>query len=145
MIKRVPHLSVGGRRSRLPLVFSLVPRLPLYFRRLGAPRSRHHLFECNLLSKPDRFRPTIVIPFLIMAMMITAFGCGGAGGIPSPERSPGQVAFEANCQTCHRLPGAWTKSDEEWPALVARYGPRAKINDETVSIIVAYLQKTNLD
>lgn len=80
-----------------------------------------------------------------MMAVITAFGCGGAGTKQVDERSPGQVAFEANCQTCHRLPGAWTKSDEEWPDLVARYGQRARISDETVTMIVSYLQKTNLD
>ena len=91
-------------------------------------------------------KASIIIPLLIIVTaMIAAFGCGGAGTKLASERSPGQVAFEANCQTCHRLPGAWTQTDEEWPPLVARYSERAKIDDETVSIIVSYLQATNLD
>ena len=80
---------------------------------------------------------------MIILLALIALGCASSGRID--ERSPGEVAFEQNCQTCHRLPLAVSQSDEEWPTLVARYGQRAKINDETVSIIVSYLQATNLD
>jgi len=87
----------------------------------------------------------ILIPLLIMVTIMTIVGCGGTGGTQAEERSPGQVAFERNCQTCHRLPSAMTHSDEEWPELVSRYGERARISKETVSIIVSYLQKNNQD
>lgn len=68
-------------------------------------------------------------------------GCAGQGA--TKERSPGEMAFRANCQTCHRLPKADFKTDEEWPAIVERYGARAKLDEATRSSILAYLQRAN--
>ena len=68
-------------------------------------------------------------------------GCGGPGA--GEERSPGETAFRANCQTCHRLPRADTKTNEEWPAIVERYGARAKLDEATRLLILGYLQKAN--
>jgi hypothetical protein len=35
------------------------------------------------------------------------------------------------------------KTDEEWPALVQRYGKRAKLNDDQIASITAYLIAAN--
>jgi mono/diheme cytochrome c family protein len=58
-------------------------------------------------------------------------------------QSEGQRLFRANCRTCHRLPSTKSKTDSEWPALVARYGERAKLSPEQIDLIIAYLQAAN--
>ena len=78
---------------------------------------------------------------IVIVLSLIALGCATSSRID--ERSPGEIAFEENCQTCHRLPMADSQSDEEWPTLVARYGERAKINDETVALIASYLINSN--
>ena len=59
------------------------------------------------------------------------------------ERSPGELVFRANCQSCHRLPKPKDKSDEQWPALVARYGAKAKLTDDKIALITDYLIGAN--
>ncbi|MDX9859095.1 MAG: cytochrome c [candidate division Zixibacteria bacterium] len=68
-------------------------------------------------------------------------GCGGP--VSTEEQSPGEAAFRASCQTCHTLPRPSMRSDDEWPALVDRYGERANLDAETRAIILAYLQRSN--
>lgn len=58
-------------------------------------------------------------------------------------RSPGEIAFRSHCQTCHVLPKPTMKTDDEWPALVARYGKRAKISEEEKKDIISYLTANN--
>jgi hypothetical protein len=35
------------------------------------------------------------------------------------------------------------KTDDEWPALVRRYGERAKLNSDQIAAITAYLVASN--
>ncbi len=58
-------------------------------------------------------------------------------------RSPGEIAFKANCQTCHILPKATMKIDAEWPYFVGRYGEKAKLSEEKKADIIAYLTSHN--
>ena len=58
-------------------------------------------------------------------------------------RSPGEIAFRANCQTCHILPKATMKTDSEWPLIVSRYGEKAKLTKVQVNDIIAYLISQN--
>ena len=58
-------------------------------------------------------------------------------------QSDGQRLFRNNCRTCHRLPKPKSKTDAEWPSLVARYGERAKLSVEQIELITAYLQAAN--
>lgn len=78
---------------------------------------------------------------LVILFALAALSCGPRK--TKEERSPGEMAFRANCQTCHRLPRPSFKSDEEWPALVARYGDRAKLSEHQITIIREYLLAAN--
>ena len=59
------------------------------------------------------------------------------------ERSPGEITFRRHCQTCHVLPRPSLKSDEEWPAIVQRYGQRAKLTREEVDLVIGYVTANN--
>ncbi len=59
------------------------------------------------------------------------------------SRSPGEIAFRSNCQTCHILPKTDMKTDAEWPAMVNRYGEKAKLSVAQVNDIIAYLIANN--
>jgi cytochrome c5 len=73
-----------------------------------------------------------------------AFGCGGSSSGPGKEtRSPGEIVFRSSCQTCHSLPRPKMKNDDEWPALVRRYGLRAKLTNDQIAAITAYLTASN--
>ncbi|MEK7775453.1 MAG: cytochrome c [Candidatus Zixiibacteriota bacterium] len=78
----------------------------------------------------------------IACISLALFACGG--GAPSDEtRTPGEIAFRRNCQTCHSLPKPSLKTDDEWPSTVARYAPRAKLTPEDIAAITAYLVSAN--
>lgn len=73
-----------------------------------------------------------------------ALGCAGSSGGSGKEiRSPGEIAFRTNCQKCHSLPSPSGHTDEEWPALVDKYGRRAKLSDSTIALITSYLTAHN--
>ena len=77
-------------------------------------------------------------------LAVLAFGCGGSSENTGKEtRSPGEIAFRSSCQTCHSLPRPKMKNDDEWPALVRRYGERAKLTDDQIAAITAYLIASN--
>ncbi len=81
----------------------------------------------------------LALPVLAIVMI----GCGSGGSSGKETRSPGEIAFRASCQTCHSLPRARMKTDDEWPALVQRYGERAKLTDDQIAAITAYLIASN--
>ncbi len=81
----------------------------------------------------------LVLTVLAVAMI----GCGAGGSSGTETRSLGEIAFRASCQTCHSLPRAKMKTDDEWPALVQRYGERAKLTDDQIAAITAYLIASN--
>ncbi len=64
-------------------------------------------------------------------------------GDVASERSPGEIAYRNSCQSCHSLPRPSMKPDSEWPSLVARYGQKAKLNDEKIRLITEYLIAAN--
>ena len=72
---------------------------------------------------------------------LAAVSCGPKSA--REERPPGEQVFRANCQTCHRLPRPSLKTDDEWPALVARYGERARLTEHQITIIREYLIAAN--
>lgn len=86
-----------------------------------------------------RLSVAIPIGLILLAMSVVFMSCASS----AQERSPGEMAFRANCQTCHVLPKAKKYTDEQWPALVERYGTRAKLNAEKIALITDYLQRAN--
>lgn len=84
---------------------------------------------------------TVLIGLLILGVGLQVSSCG-PGGVAA-ERSPGEVAFRNSCQSCHSLPKPSRKPDAEWPTLVARYGQKAKLNDEKIRQITEYLVDAN--
>jgi mono/diheme cytochrome c family protein len=77
----------------------------------------------------------------LLALLISLAGCKSPAD--KELRSSGETAFRSNCQTCHSLPKPGMKTDEEWPALVSRYGERAKLSREKIDDIVIYLLANN--
>ena len=78
------------------------------------------------------------------ALAALALGCSGSSANSGNEtRSPGEIAFRSSCQTCHSLPRAKMKTDDEWPSLVRRYGERAKLTNDQIADITAYLTASN--
>jgi hypothetical protein len=104
----------------------------------GPPRSRRIPplagDACSLLRT--------IFAIAIVCIFISLVSCGG-GATSDETRSPGEIAFRRNCQTCHSLPKPSLKSDEEWPPTVARYAPRAKLTPEDIAAITAYLVSAN--
>jgi len=77
-------------------------------------------------------------------LAVLTIGCGSKVGGPGSEtRSAGEIAFRSSCRTCHSLPRPSKYTDNEWPALVTRYGGRARLNDSTIALITAYLTSHN--
>ncbi len=84
----------------------------------------------------------IKVALLLLFVGITVSSCQKSG-VAKESRSPGEITFRANCQTCHVLPKATMKTDAEWPAIVARYGEKAKLSEEQKSGIIAFLVSKN--
>ena len=79
---------------------------------------------------------------LVVSILIMLMGCNKSS-LPDENRSSGEIAFKANCQTCHILPKPHLKTDEEWPSLVARYGDKAKLSPEAIASIITYVMANN--
>lgn len=86
-------------------------------------------------------RNKLCISSVILTLIFAMVACGPSS--TSQERSPGEVAFKSNCQTCHRLPKAKEKTDQQWPGLVERYGARAKLSTDQIAAITEYLISAN--
>ena len=82
-----------------------------------------------------------VLAFAILTM--AGLSCGTTGTAGKETRSPGEAAFRASCQSCHSLPRPDMKTDGEWPALVQRYGERARLTDDQIAAITAFLIASN--
>ena len=80
----------------------------------------------------------VLLAALLIAGLVSA--CAGPG---SESRSPGEAAFRSSCGGCHSLPRPSLKGDDEWPALVERYGQRARLDDERIKLITAWLRANN--
>ena len=83
---------------------------------------------------------------LTAAAGLIVAACGSKttqSGTAGESMSPGERAFRNSCQTCHVLPRATAKTDAEWPEIVQRYGSRARLSQETMAQITAYLVANN--
>lgn len=59
------------------------------------------------------------------------------------SQSPGEKTFKSYCNSCHTLPKPADKTDNEWPAIVEKYGVRAKLSQEQINQIISYLTANN--
>ncbi|KAA3633622.1 MAG: hypothetical protein DWP97_08780 [Calditrichaeota bacterium] len=82
--------------------------------------------------------------FIIAALLSFAVfeGCNSSQ-VEKESRSPGEIAFRSNCQRCHILPKPSMKSDEQWPAIVSKYGDKANLTITDQKQILAYLIANN--
>ena len=60
-------------------------------------------------------------------------------GATLAELQRGRDAFVARCAGCHQLPAPSRVAPAEWPRLVDRMAPDARISDEEKSLIARYL------
>ena len=82
---------------------------------------------------------------IISALFVTLAlfeGCNSSQA-DKESRTPGEIAFRSNCQRCHILPKPGMKSDEQWPAIVAKYGTKANLTIEDQKQILSYLIANN--
>ena len=78
---------------------------------------------------------------ILIVLLTLIIGC--KQNAADESRSPGEIALNNYCRSCHAVPKPSMKTDEEWPALVARYGDRAKLSQEQINQITAYLTSNN--
>lgn len=73
--------------------------------------------------------------------LLGAIACGPK---PSAEpRSEGERIFRSVCRTCHSLPKPKSRTDEQWPALVQKYGDRGKLTEHQIALVTEYLLSVN--
>ena len=57
----------------------------------------------------------------------------------------GKVYYETSCNRCHALYMPRSFSQREWPNLVLRYGPRARLDKKQRQLVIDYLQANAYD
>jgi len=84
------------------------------------------------------------LSFLILLFLLAAvLACGQKRITAEEESSDGGRLFVRSCQSCHALPKPGSQSDEKWPVIVKRYGPRAKLSETEIASITEYLIANN--
>lgn len=81
--------------------------------------------------------------FICLSLIIFSLTGCKKEPLVAEKHSEGERYFRSNCQSCHILPRPSLKTDEEWPALVARYGEKAKLSPEAIRKITGYLVASN--
>lgn len=76
-------------------------------------------------------------------MLLVVLACGAKKSHVGENRSEGGRLFVMSCQSCHFLPKPASQSDEKWPEIVKRYGPRAKLSEIEIALITTYLTTNN--
>ncbi len=87
-----------------------------------------------------RYYLSVLILLILLAAILA---CGQKRTISEEDRSDGGRLFVMSCQNCHLLPNPTSRSDEKWPEIVKRYGPRAKLSDREIASITEYLIANN--
>lgn len=82
---------------------------------------------------------TIIILFALSVI----WGCSPKTDSGTETKSEGEIAFSRNCQSCHALPKPTDKTDEQWPALVEKYGQKIKLDQTQIDLINGYLIANN--
>jgi cytochrome c2 len=80
---------------------------------------------------------------LATGLLIAAVSCGPSKSLT--EQSPGERLFRARCSSCHALPKPADRRADEWPALVQRYGEKAKLGPDQIEEITEYLARSSQD
>ena len=93
----------------------------------------------------------IINGIFIIATIVSIAACDSALYIPKKENvaansnienlQKGRQIYISKCASCHtlRIPEKHTKA--EWPALIEKMQPKAKITDEEKQLILGYLTK----
>ncbi|HUB05395.1 MAG TPA: hypothetical protein VMB50_00250 [Myxococcales bacterium] len=72
-------------------------------------------------------------------------GCAEAPPIPPPDAAPavreGHDLYLAKCTLCHDAIPPSEHARSEWPGLVARYAPRARLSPEDRARVLAYVEQ----
>ena len=88
----------------------------------------------------SRYNLSVVIVLFLVGTMLA---CGAKKSALGENRSEGRRLFVMSCQNCHLLPNPSSQSDEEWPAIVKRYGARSKLTDSEIASITTFLIANN--
>ena len=59
------------------------------------------------------------------------------------ESSPGEQILRSRCQTCHRLPDASRKTAQQWHDWLAIHRQKAKLTDNDLDTLLAYLTRAS--
>lgn len=84
----------------------------------------------------------IIVPLLLLFALSCAKKVSvspSTAPVLSDEMAAAKETYEANCQRCHHLknPAAYTTT--EWPGLVDKMAPKARINEEQKAAILSYV------
>jgi len=55
------------------------------------------------------------------------------------DRERGEVYYRTSCNLCHALYMPRSFTPREWPRIVKRYGPRARLSQEQRELVLEYL------
>lgn len=84
-------------------------------------------------------------PLLFLALAASAAGCAAAPPVPPPDAAPevreGHDLFVARCTLCHDAVPPNEHRRAEWPDLVAKYAPRARLSPDDRARVLAYVQQ----
>ncbi len=88
-----------------------------------------------------RLSRILTLVFLVCLFALILLAC--KGNVADENRSPGEVTFRNRCQTCHSLPKPTKMADAEWPPFVKGHAEKAKLSDEQIDQLLAYLISSN--
>ena len=77
----------------------------------------------------------LAVPLLAAACAATAPGRREA----EPPPGDGRTLYEASCQRCHALYMPRTFAADEWAFYVRKYGRRARLDEASQRLVLAYL------
>lgn len=104
-------------------------------------------------------RPRALLAGAAGAAILLAMGCAGALEYPidrdvawsqqhgtnvgMEELQAGRSAYVSSCAGCHHLHRPEEYASAEWPGLVAKMAPRAKLSVDDERLIASYLSATS--
>lgn len=94
-------------------------------------------------------KKTELIPFLLVAGLVGAFGFGVATAettkakVDPKQFARGAKAWAKTCARCHNMKSAQDNSDEEWHVDVTHMRVRANIPGDVARDIEAFLKASN--
>jgi hypothetical protein len=82
----------------------------------------------------------MILIFLLVSVYLVS--CSASTKL-NPEISDNERMFRSKCISCHSLPDVKSRTDEQWIKLIEEHKSRVKISQNTISLILNFLQNNN--